>query len=227
MPSYTRGRTRENLKFVKIHQGNLFYGFKPNSYANITGISASDITALGWVDAGGVPAGGIGILGANSPKPVRVRKVLLKRPNVSQQGSASTFCSYNSIVAAQAAGWQLTGTNRGVTVTNTDRTKTVGAKIEADGGIYLFSKNANDVTTYGETLGLILPANLSSAERLRAFRGAERPRPPYVKIIADATTGASFSSYCSYDKLDTALGAGFYLIRAEVLPPIPTLPTTP
>lgn len=227
MPSYTRGRVRENLKFAKVHQGNLFYGFKPSSYANVTGISSSDITALGWVDAGGVPSGGIAVLGANSPKPVRVRKVLLKRPNVSQQGSASTFCAYNSIVAAQAAGWQITGTSRGVTVTNTDRTKTVGAEIDAGAGIYLFPKNANDVTTYGTTLGLILPGSLTQAERLRAFRGASRPRPPYVKIIADAATGASFSSYCSYDKLDDALGAGFYLVRSEVLPPIPTLPVTP
>jgi hypothetical protein len=220
MPSYTRGRAKGDLQFVKVHTGQLYYGFRPKDYANITGISAADITALGWLLPTAVPATGIGILGANSPQPQRVRKTLIRRPGPNQQGSASTFCSHGSFAGAQAVGWQLVGSARGVTVTSTERTKTCGAKASADSGLYLFPLNGTDATTYATELGLILPASISAAERLTAFSGASRPRPAKVGRVIDAATGATFSSFCSYDKLDEALTAGYQIIKGEVLPPL-------
>lgn len=220
MPSYTRGRGKTDLKFVKVSTGTLYYGFKAKDYSNITGISSADLTALGWLDPSAVPAAGIGILGANSPKPQRVRKILIRRPGPNQQGSASTFCAHDARATAQTAGWQLVGSPRGVTITNTERTKTCGAKASADAGIYLFPLNGTDAATYGTELGLLLPASISAAERLTAYSGAARPKPAKVGKIVDSATGATFSSFCSYDKLDDALTAGYQIIKGEVLAPI-------
>ena len=223
MPSYTRGFTREDLKFVKAHAGNIWFGFKAKDMSAVPGISAADVAALGWVNADGVPSGGIGVLRANSPKPQRVKKIINRRPNANQQGSASTYCSYSSFTAAQAAGWDLIGSARRVTISNNFRTKTVGAKIDGSGAIYLFPLNAADATSYAATLGLVLPENISEAERDRAFSGSSRPRPAKMGKVISETTGATFSTFVSYDNEDNALENGFEYIRAAILPPIPYL----
>ena len=109
MPSYTRGQLRENLRFVKVHDGPLYYGFKTKDFAGLPGVSASDVSALGWLAPDAVPAGSVGVLRANSPKPQRVKKILVRYPNANQQGSMSTFCAYTAFATAQAAGWNLVG----------------------------------------------------------------------------------------------------------------------
>lgn len=229
MPAYLRGQKRPEIRFVQAHSGPLLYGFKPKDYGPITGVSTADVAALGWKKPDELAAGAITVLGANAPKPQRMRKTLVNNPGAGVQGSASTFCSYPSIQAAMAAKWEPVGSTRGVTITNNGRTTTVGATIDASGALYLFPMNASDAATYAAELGLQLPANISNVERGKAFSGTSRPKPARVGKVVSNSTGATFSSYCSYDKLGDALAAGYQLIQSEVLPPIPysAPPATP
>lgn len=221
MPSYLRGKNRPDLKFVHPHTGVLLYGFKPKNYDGVVGITATELTALGWIAASAIPAGSITILGANAPKPQRMKFIMNRNPSAAVQGSASSYCDYPKIKDAIAAGWEPIGSSRGTRISNNLRTTTVGAKIDASGALYLFPMNASDGTTFGPQLGLVLPANISQADRAKSFSGTSRPKPAKVAKVVDNATGATFSSYCSYDGLDTALGAGFQLITSEVLPPVP------
>lgn len=229
MPSYLRGKKRPDLKFVHPSTGVLLYGFKPKDYQNVVGITAANLTALGWIDAAAIPAGSITILGANAPKPQRMRFKMNANPSASVQGSASTFCDYPKIKDAIAAKWEPIGSNRGVRISNNLRVNTVGAKIDASGSLFLFPMNAADAASFNAELGLVLPANIKDADRAKAFSGTSRPKPARVSKVVDNTTGATFSSYCSYDAIDTALTAGYQIIQSEVLPPVPysTTPTPP
>lgn len=229
MPSYLRGKKRPNIKFVHPHAGVLLYGFKPKDYTGVVGISAADLTPLGWIDAAAIPAGSITILGANAPKPQRMKFKMNSNPSASVQGSASTYCDYGSIKNAIAAKWEPIGSTRGIRLSNNLRTKTVGAKIDVSGALYLFPMNAADAGSFATELGLQQPETINAADRAKAFSGTSRPRPAKVGKVVDNTTGATFSSYCSYDALDTALTAGYQIIASEVLPPVPysTTPTPP
>lgn len=229
MPSYLRGKKRPDIKFVHPHSGTLLYGFKPKDYDGVVGIAAKDITPLGWIGAEAIPAGSITILGANAPKPQRMRFKMNANPSASVQGSASTYCDYLKIKDAIAAKWEPVGSSRGIRISNNLRTSTVGAKIDDSGAIYLFPMNAADATSFAADLGLETPTTFTDVERKKAFSGTSRPRPARVAKVLDNTTGATFSSYCSYDSLDTALTAGYQLISSEVLPPVPYTapPATP
>jgi hypothetical protein len=210
MSAYTRGKTRDKLTFVKVSKTKeLFYGFKTKDLTSLSGISAGDLTALGHKEAGALTVGAITIIGANSPKPPRVKKVINKKPNAAQQGSVSSFCGIDSLGTAATEGWQVVDGGRGVKITNNSRTKTVGAKIEG-GGLYLFPMNANDATTFAAELGLVLPDNISDSERAEAFSGTTYPRPA---VLGKATVDGNFSSYCSYDKISEALADEYEIIK--------------
>ena len=224
MPSYTRGQLRENLKFVKVHDGPLYYGFKAKDFGGLPGISEGDVKALGWLDPTQVPDASVGVLRANSPKPQRVKKVLVRYPNANQQGSASTFCAHTAFATAQAAGWNLIGGPRRIKITNTGRTKTMGAKLPGNGGVYLFPLNATDANNYGADLGLIAPQSMNGAERDRAFSGSSYPRPAKMGKIVNTATGSQFRTFVSFDKEDDALKAGYQYLRAGTLSPLPSAP---
>jgi hypothetical protein len=216
MPSYTRGVGRDQLTFVKTGTGQLYYGFTTKDFASLAGVSLSvaDLTRLGHLLSTGIPAGGLKIFGAKSPKPPRVTKVVNKTATASQQRTVSTFCGVDNVDEAEADGWRLTNSGRPITVTNNSRTKTVAASLTG-GGLYLWPMNADDVTTYAAELGLQSPEQLSSIERAKSFVGATRPRPPKVK--RDLDKGGDFSSFCSHDKLDNLLAAGWQLIKPEII----------
>lgn len=218
MSSYTRGKKREKLTFVKVSLTQaLYYGFKTKDLASISGVSAGDLVALGHLEVAGLPAGRITILGANSPKPPRVRKVVNKTPGANVQASVSTYCGVNAIATAAAEEWQLVNAGRGVHVSNNARTVTVGAKIQG-GGYYLFPMNAADATQYATALGLELPTNLSATERSQAFSGTSYPKPAVIKI---STAQGTFSSFCSHDAIDAALESGYELVKAAKPHPVP------
>jgi hypothetical protein len=224
MPSYTRNKKREKLTFVKVSLTQaLFYGFKTKDLASLSGVSADDLIALGHLDAAGLPATRITIIGANSPKPPRMRKIVNKTPGANVQASVSTYCAIDKIATAAAAEWQLVNAGRGVHVSNNARTVTVGAKI-AGGGYYLFPMNAADAASYAETLGLELPTALSGVERAQAFSGTSYPKPAVIKI---ATAAGTFSSFCSHDAIDLALSVGYELVKAAKPHPVPAAAATP
>jgi hypothetical protein len=229
MPAYLRGVLRDVLTFVKVGNGGLFYGFKAKDLTAIPGVGAADVTALGHMSVTSLPATRIAVIGANSPKPPRVTKTLVRRPSATVQGSTSTFCATDKISAALAEGWQTTNGGRGVMISN-GRSITVGARL-ASGGIYLFPMNSVDATTYAATLGLILPANLSATERSQSFSGTNKPKPA---IVSKSLPNGSFRSFCSFDKLDDALagegvGTGFALLKGEIASSAPSVsaPTPP
>ena len=221
MPSYTRGFTRDNIVFAKTNGGNIWHGFKPKDLASIPGVTEADVTALGWKKIAQVPEAGYPVIGANSPKPQRVTKILNKRANANQQRSISTFVSQDSIVAAQGAGWELVGFGRGSRGGATPRGENVGAEIGPGGGIYVFWMNLTDAIAYAATLGLKRPSEFGADERKFSFSGASRPRPAKMGKIINEATGAGFSSFVSYDKEDNALEAGFKYIRPAILGPRP------
>jgi hypothetical protein len=212
MPSYTRGIERDTLTFVKVTSSTVYYGWKTKDLANIAGVSAADLAALGHILAGSLPAGALGFLGANAPKPPRAKKKLSNTPSASVQQSVSTYCGIASLATAQGAGWDIVDGGRGVSVKNSVSI-TLGAEL-SNGLIYLFPKNSADATAIATELGLILPANLSSAERAKAFRGASKPRP--AKVSKPSGARGTINSFCSDSKLDDALAAGWTIIKPAV-----------
>jgi hypothetical protein len=212
MPSYTRGIARDTLTFVKVTSGNVFYGWKTKDLANIPGVSAADLAALGHVAAGSLAAGALGFLGANAPKPPRAKKKVSATPSASAQQAASTYCAVNALATAQGAGWDIVNGGRGVSIKNSVSI-TLGARL-SNGLIYVFPKNSADATAVATELGLILPANMSDTERARAFRGASRPRP--AKVSKPAGARGTMSSFCSDDKLDDALAAGWTIVKPAI-----------
>lgn len=216
MPTYTRGQLRDQLTFVKVTSLNIFYGFSTKDYASLAGagLSTGDLQTLGHTASGALPESAIKIIAANSPKPPRARKIINPRPTAQQQRAISTFIGIDSINAAETLGFRLVNSGRGVTLTNNERTKTVGADLRT-GGLYLFPMNAVDANQYASQLGLQLPEQISAGERDRAFSGASRPRPAKIKL--DLGAGGSFSSFCSYDALNNALSSGFQLVTPEVI----------
>jgi hypothetical protein len=229
VPAYLRGKFRDILTFVKVSNQGLYYGFKTKDLSAIAGIGAADVTALGHLAVAALPNTRIAVIGANSPKPPRVRKLLARNPAADQQGSVSTFCGIDNISTALAEEWELSNGGRGVAISNR-RTISVGARL-SNGGIYIFPMNSVDANAYAEELGLILPGSLSSAERGKAFSGTNKPKPA---IVSKALTNGKFTSFCSTDKLDDVLAGsetvtGYSLVKPEVPSPAPSIaePTNP
>src|SRR6056300_1201527 len=108
MPASTRGKARDQLRFVLINPV-FAYGWKTRDLSAEAGVSYSDLqTALGHMDvaaASGV-SGVVMVTGANAPKPMRVTK---KIPNATLTASASvsTFCAYNKLLSANGQGFEL------------------------------------------------------------------------------------------------------------------------
>ena len=215
MPEYTRGQLRDVLTFIEMEGGVLFYGFTTKNFAGTDGLNLSqgDMLTLGHLDPGSVPATGIRIIAANSPKPPRVKKVINARPTANQQGNASTFCAPGKIRDAETAGWKFAKSGRNVTISNNNRTWTMGVNL-AGGGMYLFPMNRIDAENHADDLGLQRPTQISRTERQRAFSGATRPRPAKMKLVLGG--GSSISAFCSDASIDNALTAGWQITKPAI-----------
>ncbi|MDJ0661573.1 MAG: hypothetical protein QNJ42_19110 [Crocosphaera sp.] len=215
MPPYTRGRARDQLTFIQMPGGLLYYGFNTQDFASTAGLglTVADLATLGHLDASQVPANGIRIFAANSPKPPRVKLVINRRPTASQQGDTSTYCAPANLRQAEAEGWKFAKSGRAVTITNSNRTWTMGVNLEG-GGIYLFPMNPIDADAYADVLGLQRPPQISAAERQKAFSGSSRPRPAKVKLeIAGQST---INAFCSSERIDNALSNQWQLVKPAV-----------
>lgn len=219
MPDYLVGQARDQMTFVKVYKnGLLYYGWKAKEIESLPGITAGEVTALGHIDAVTVAAlsGAIPILGANSPKPARFKKVLNRRPTAQQQGTASTFVGIDNYADALAQGWSQSSAARGITLTDTARTKTMAAKM-ANGGYYLFPLNADRALDVAGPLGLILPSSLTGQERLKAFSGSSKPKPGTVKLKGDLGDKGTF---VSFDADSSASTAGYQPSKAAQADPV-------
>ena len=215
MPAYLRGKVRDNLVFVKVTIGNVFYGFKTKDLTSIEGVSQADLTALGHTKLQNLRSGSIPILGANAPKPPRVKKQVVRNPSRNQQGSVSTFCGMDNIDTGITAGWEIVSLRTPYRLTSNARTVTVAANFH-NGGLYLFNMNRADAEAYGLELGLAFDNDLITGYYLKrfAFTGASRPKPP---VVSKKVGRGTFSCYCSPVGLKQAIEEhGYNLVKAEV-----------
>jgi hypothetical protein len=213
MPSYLRGQSRPDLVFVKVTRNNLFYGFKSKKLTAMESISEADVIALGHIKYQFLRSSSIPIVGANAPKPSRVKKQITRNPRANQQGSISTFCGLDNLNTAQSRGWEVMSLTIPVRPKNNEKTVTVGA-IFYNAGIYLFAMNKLDAETYGLELGLALPHPLNSINfRNFGFTGSTKPHPP---IVSKQTSKGKFTCFCSPIGLQDALTVhGYSLVKSE------------
>lgn len=213
MSSYTRGKKRPNTVFVIVND-LMYFGFKPKDLASLPGIAAADITALGHVQPNAVAAGKIKIIGASAPNPPRVMKKT--GATAGQQQSVSTFCGYNNIGLAQAAGWTLTKSRTGVALrsqTSPRQSLTAIAEL-SDGSLYCFPMNKADFESYGAALGLKNSTTITSdAERNKLVSGASIPYPGRAALLLAG--GSTFSSFFSTASQGSVAEAGYDILSEE------------
>lgn len=217
MPEYTRGQSRDQLRFVRINP-ILLYGFKTVDLAARTGITQADLTTqLGHLDAtaAAAVANRLMITGANSPKPARVVRRDPTAPN-SQPASTSTFIGVDSLAAATAAGWTLAKQGRGVKLTaNVDGKRSVTAIAELSNGIlYAFPMNRVDFDLYSATLGLVDAASITTTLERQALVTGSRTKPGRASIEAG---GGVFRSFYATASQAAALAAGFNVDTSEFI----------
>lgn len=214
MPEYTRGQARNQLTFVPLN-ARLHYGWKTVDLAARTGVSAADIkTQLGHLtptEASAI-ANRIMITGANSPKPARVVKRDLTAP-ISQPASTSTFIAFNKLATANAAGWSLASDARGVRlVANVDGKRSITAIAELTNGLlYAFSLNRVDFDRVSTALGLQSAGQITATERQILVSGS-RSKPGQA---ATEDSGGVFATFFSTASEDTAIAAGYNIIKRE------------
>lgn len=216
MPSYTRGVLRNVLTFVQVTSAPLYYGFPTKDFAGIAGlgIRMADLIALGHTAPANLGANSLKTIGSRSPKPPIMSKIVNRNPGVNQQGKVSTFCGYNSIGTAEGEGWRLAVPGRSVNFSN--RARTISMAAETTSGLhYIWPVNAADANNFKEILGLQDPGQMTGTERNRSISGTRYPRPPRVKIILEG--GGSRTMFCSSARLDTALEAGWELVKGEIV----------
>lgn len=217
MPSYTRGVLRDNFVAVRCFSAtaNTYFGFKTKDFSSIPNVDASDVQALGFTLPEAIPNGGLLFLRANSPKPPRARKVILKNPTVAQQGSISSYFSVENTSEVLAAGWTISKAALPVSLRATTRFTTAIAKV-SNGAYYCWNMNTADFAAYSDALGLLSATNITSAaERARLVRGASLPRP--AKAVRKFDDGKTFSSFVSFDKIDDLGSTDLTLAAGEKL----------
>lgn len=198
MPTYTRGQFRDQIRFVLLFTAplNIYYNWSAKDLAALAGISQANLTShLGHLET--VAANSIVVVGASSPKPPTVKKILLRNPTASQQGSVATFCAPANLNVALINGWKLGKPRKSSTISKNARTVTALATISNE-MVYASPMNAADYASYSAELGLIDPATINTTnERNTVVRGASRPVAGHAfKVLPD---GSTVSSYFSHD----------------------------
>jgi hypothetical protein len=219
MSALTRGKKRDQTRLVKVVKDqNTFYQFDTKDLTKVSGVSATDIAALGHINPGdagqaaGIPNGSFIFYRANAPKPPRVTKLIAKATNADdkRQQSIGTFCAVDQLQSALGSGWSLAKPARGVSLSNTNRTVTALAEL-SNGILYAFPMNADDFATYGGDLGLKNSTTVNTpTERAKVVRASSLPRPGKASKILD--DGSRFTSFYSTNKNPAG-----YSLTSEVL----------
>lgn len=227
MSGYTRGRKRDQLRFVPIND-ILHYGWNTVDLAAATGVSGADLkTQLGHLTAAEADAvaNRIMVLGANSPKPARaVKKIAGAATSVA--ASVSTYLAYNKRAAAQTAGWQITGFQRGVSLRAGANARSVTAVAELSNGLlYAWPMNQVDFELVKAALGLQGAGQITNTEAKKLASGMSSTRPGKASI----EEGSGFlTSFFSASKRDDAVAAGFSIVAEErILYPAAAAPPAP
>ena len=217
MPGYSRGVERDQLVAVNVLDParNVYYAFKTKDFAALPNVGTADIAALGHLDLISLPNGSLFFLRAQSPKPPRARKVIVRNPTVNQQGSISTYYGYGREQQVLGQGWDLSTAAKAVNLRVSNRSITAIATI-SNGAYYAFPLNRDDFNTYGQILGLLSPTQITSdTDRSRLVSGSSRPKPG--KASKDLGNGSTFSSFFSHDAVDQIAAENFSIISSEAI----------
>ena len=214
MPSYTRGKRRDQTIAVKVAT-NTYYLFRTKDLASIPGVSEADLTVLGRIvlddTASNLPTGALTFLRANAPKPPRVVKRLNNSVD-NVQSSVATFCSYDALRASLRAGWNVQKDAKEVNITTQGKKITVLAEL-SNNILYAFSLNKVDFETYGQSLGLVSGEVITTnEERGRVVFASTLPKPGRAKLVLP--DGSDFATFCSHF---ADLDGGFRRISKERL----------
>jgi hypothetical protein len=213
MSPYTRNKKRLNIFFVAVNQ-YLYFGFKPKDLTSFTGISNDDVAALGHIQTSAIPEGGLRIIGAQTPKPHKVKKII---PNAAalQQKSVSTFAAFNKIAEAKSKGWNLIENRKSVVLTspNSFRTSLTAIATLSNSLLYCFPMNKADFDTYGSELGLKNSSQIiNDINRQKLVSGADIPKPGQA---SRKTENGIFSSFYSDAKEGGLVNAGWSILSQE------------
>ena len=198
MPAYTRGKKRDQTRYVKAN-AVLYYGFRTKDLSTVTGVTAGDLTALGHLTT--LPTNAVACFAANAPKPPRVTK-RIAGATATSQGSVSTFCGFDALAAALSAGWNLSKDGRAVGLRNTGRTITAVVELTPGGVLYAFPMNQADFAQYAAELGLQSAATITTAAEVnRLVRGSTYPKPG--RATKELDTGANVVTFYAPEQLGT------------------------
>lgn len=202
MPVSTRGRTRNQVKAVRIN-AYFHYGFKTFDLASLPGVSAADVVALGQKT---LTSGlGLVVFSPNAPKPARFRKRLNNgiQANIAAIGDGS---SPGTIATAATAGWQLTKPVKRLSLTQTAKGKEV--VVPTTNNLYFaYYVPIGDATA--ENAGLLgWVANVGTITLAKTVRVPQRIKIPLVKQ-------GSVTLPCAPSRLPEAESAGWKIVRSE------------
>jgi hypothetical protein len=202
MPSFTRGKKRDQLVAVRVNTTQqIYYQFNTKDLSAINGVSEADLQLLGHIKIGevgdgntsSIPAGALIFVRANAPKPPRVTK--RTGGTGASQESVGTFCAVDRLKDALRGGWNLVKQGRVVGLSNNSKTVTAVAKL-SNGALYAFPMNKADFDANKEALGLEDATTINTdAERAKLVRASSLPRPGKAKKVL--STGATFTSFYS------------------------------
>lgn len=217
MPSYTRGKKREQVFFVAINT-KIRYGWKSKDLSTISGISSTELTNdLGHISQSSITGSDlILVIGAQSPKPARVSRKI-QNASVGQQQSVSTFCAYDKLATALGKGWNLAENRRSVTLraSNASRGSLTAVASLSDNSLYCFPMNKADFEAYGAELGLESASSISNTELDRLVSGSSKPFPGRAgKLLSN---GSSFSSFYSTEAAGLVTDAGYDILSEEIV----------
>lgn len=188
MTATTRGVNREEIFYIQV-TSKILYGFKPIDITSITGVSATDTTALGWLDASTAAAasGKIRVFTPKSPTPARYRKLLNRRPAAGQRGSVSAYGNPDpdngERKALVTAGWTKIKDGSTIKIQSNEKRETVGVPLE-NGLIYVVNVDTPMAVAYASELGLLRATDLrSGSDILSCFYGTTRPNPAKVRRV--------------------------------------------
>lgn len=178
-----------------IATGTIRYGFQ-------TSIEDRYRTELGHVlirEGDAYPQGLV--IGANAPKPPRASKKVAS-------GTKSSYCSFDRIRAARAAGWQI-GRTRSRTARRTARSAVYYLTVR--GVKYAWNLPTSTATRMSNALSQ-LGIRQATANDVDLVYGSSFPKPPRVSVeVGSGDSINIYSTFCDPSRLDS-LPSGYTVI---------------
>lgn len=217
MPASTRGVKRSEVTFVLVSEF-LAYGWASADISALPGVSQAELTdGLGHLKEGSMFTGYVRVMGANAPKPARVKKQIPNAP-FGTRSSVSTFCAYDKLAAAQVAGWQMSkpGRSMKVSVPGAGKRTWTGVMVLSNSLWYAQPVDAIAATPeVTDIIGILRPNQITANGRKLLVRGS-RSKPGICEVpLADGSGVAQLPF--STQRRDNVLDAGYSIIRDELI----------